>query len=239
MLGHQIFSQVMAQQPDPKTLDRLDWQTPPGSVTMDINPGDAVIFHGNTWLGGWRRETPGTRINLAAYFCRSHIATQELRGDNRYPEVFERFADQPMFAKLMGENQFNGWREEGLNYEYLTAEAGIFFVCGSATDVPMDPEYVKQAHPIAQQTGLKQLALGLLGSNVEVLEGELPPETSFIAIEQFPSMEALKSFYHSEQYQSAIEYRQASVKVNFLAAVDGLSEKELNARDKAVVEMID
>ena len=28
---------------------------------------------------------------------------QERRGDDRYPEVFERYADDPRFAQLMGE----------------------------------------------------------------------------------------------------------------------------------------
>ena len=83
---------------------------------MDINVGDAVIWHGNTWHGGWRRDALGTRINLAAYFCRSHISTQERRGDDRFPEVFERYADDPRFAQLMGERVFNGWREEGPDF---------------------------------------------------------------------------------------------------------------------------
>ncbi|BFM17981.1 hypothetical protein R50073_41640 [Maricurvus nonylphenolicus] len=127
MHGHQTFMEMAAQNPDPKTIDSLKWQEPAGSVTMNINPGDAVIFHGNTWHGGWRREKPGTRINLAAYFCRPHIATQELRGDDRYPEVFEHYADQPRFAQLLGENRFTGWREEGPDYTNLANQpTGLF-----------------------------------------------------------------------------------------------------------------
>ena len=41
------------------------------------------------------------------------MATQELRGDDRYPEVFARYADRPRFARLLGKHVFNGWREEG------------------------------------------------------------------------------------------------------------------------------
>ena len=53
------------------------------------------------------------RVNLAAYFCRAHVATQERRGDDRHPEVFEKYANDPLFAKLMGQRLFNGWQEEG------------------------------------------------------------------------------------------------------------------------------
>lgn len=97
-------------------VDALEWSLPAGAVTLEIAPGDAVIWHGNTWHGGWRRDRPGARINLSAYFCRPHLATQERRGDRRFPEVFERFADDPRFARLMGERVFNGWREEGPDF---------------------------------------------------------------------------------------------------------------------------
>lgn len=127
MAGAHTFPEAVAQNPDPKAIDAIDWAAPQGAVTMEIDPGDAVVFHGNTWHGGWRRDIPGTRINLAAYFCRPHIATQELRGDKRYPEVFERFSNEPRFARLMGENAFTGWREEGPNYENLAnAPTGLF-----------------------------------------------------------------------------------------------------------------
>ncbi len=110
---------------DPESASRVDdlaWQPPEGSVAMDMAPGDAVIFHGNTWHGGWRRDVPGTRINLAAYFCRPHVATQERRGDTRYPEVFDRFTDNPRFAQLLALDSFCGWREEGPDYSRLARQ---------------------------------------------------------------------------------------------------------------------
>jgi len=127
MAGGKTFMEIMASGPDAETLDNLEWSAPPGAVTMEINPGDAVVFHGNTWHGGWRRDVPGTRINLAAYFCRPHITTQERRGDTRYPEVFEKYASEPRFAQLMGENIFHGWREEGPDYTKLATSATGFF----------------------------------------------------------------------------------------------------------------
>ncbi|MEM7016497.1 MAG: phytanoyl-CoA dioxygenase family protein [Pseudomonadota bacterium] len=111
--GTENIMEIMMKQLPPEELDAIEWEIPTGGVTVEANPGDAVIWHGNSWHGGWRRELPGTRINLAAYFCRPFMSTQELRGDPRYPEVFERYKDDPLFAKLLGEKVFNGWRDEG------------------------------------------------------------------------------------------------------------------------------
>lgn len=98
-------------------------------------------------------------------------------------------------------------------------------MCGTATGRNIDPEYEKRAASIATKTGLQPLAIGQVDSSqVEVLEGALPSGTTFIAIERFPSMAELKRFYFSEAYQSAIPLRADSVKMNFLAAVDGTSE---------------
>lgn len=116
MVGHETFPEVMTKGLEPEEIDQLEWTMPRGAVTPALEPGDAVIWHGNSWHGGWRRDIPGTRINLAAYFCRPHLATQERRGDNRYPEVFERYKDEPRFARLMGEKIYNGWRDEGPDF---------------------------------------------------------------------------------------------------------------------------
>ncbi|BFM17980.1 hypothetical protein R50073_41630 [Maricurvus nonylphenolicus] len=118
-------------------------------------------------------------------------------------------------------------------------QPAFLLVCGETTGAPMDPEYVKRSAPIAMQTGLMPIAIGEVGNQVEVLEGELPEGVGFVAIEQFPSMDALKEFYHSEQYQSAIPFRKDSFKINFLAAVDGLSQADLEARAKAAAELVE
>lgn len=116
MHGDATVADVVGQQLPAEELDQLEWTPPPGITTFEIDPGDAVIWHGNTWHGGWRREAPGCRMNLAAYFCRPHLSTQERRGDDRYPEVFEKYADEPLFAQLMGEKVYNGWRDEGPDF---------------------------------------------------------------------------------------------------------------------------
>jgi ectoine hydroxylase-related dioxygenase (phytanoyl-CoA dioxygenase family) len=111
--GGETMADIIARNPEPEELDTIEWECPKGGVTLNINPGDAVIWHGNTWHGGWRRDIPGVRMNLSAYMCRQHIIPQERRGDDRYPEVFQRHANQPRFAQLLGEKVYNGWREEG------------------------------------------------------------------------------------------------------------------------------
>lgn len=117
--------EITRAQLSPGELDAVEWEVPKGGVTLDLAPGDAVIWHGNAWHAGWRRDDPGIRVNLAAYFCRPFMATQELRGDTRYPEVFERYANDPRFAQLMGENIYNGWREEGPDFSKASPR-GLF-----------------------------------------------------------------------------------------------------------------
>jgi len=116
MVGHATLAEILAKGLSAEEIDQLEWIPPKGLESPPLEPGDAVIWHGNAWHGGWRREIPGTRINLAAYFCRPHLATQERRGDDRYPEVFERYINEPRFARLMGEHVANGWREEGPDF---------------------------------------------------------------------------------------------------------------------------
>lgn len=112
----ETIATITGRNPAPNDLDTIPWESPQGAVTMNIDPGDAVIWHGNTWHGGWRRELPGVRMNLAVYMCRQHMLPQERRGDDRYPEVFKRYENEPRFAQLLGEKTFNGWREEGPDF---------------------------------------------------------------------------------------------------------------------------
>lgn len=53
--GGETMAEITARNPAPNDLDTIDWELPHGAVTMNINPGDAVIWHGNTWHGGWPR----------------------------------------------------------------------------------------------------------------------------------------------------------------------------------------
>jgi hypothetical protein len=98
----------------PGGLDSIDWVDPPGAVSMDIAPGDAVIWHGS-----FRRELPGVRMNLAVYFNRQHVRTQE---EHRGPErevLLARHPGNDRLAVLLGAKQPYGWREEGPDYALM------------------------------------------------------------------------------------------------------------------------
>jgi len=41
--------------------------------------------------------------------------------------VFERYAHEPRFARLLGERIFNGWREEGPDFTGAKASPSGFF----------------------------------------------------------------------------------------------------------------
>jgi uncharacterized protein (DUF1330 family) len=115
-----------------------------------------------------------------------------------------------------------------------TNKPAYFIACCTTLGGERNPEYGKRAMPVALKAELKPIARGNLGSpQVKVLEGELPPGTTFVAIEEFRSMAALEEFYFSDEYQSAIPFRSGTVKMNFLVAVDGISEAELEAQRQA------
>ena len=54
----------------------------PNAVAMDLEPGDAVVWHANSWHGSFERKIPGIRMNLAVYFARQCIVIQEKYGEH-------------------------------------------------------------------------------------------------------------------------------------------------------------
>ena len=88
----------------------------PKAVAMDIDPGDAVVWHGNSWHGSFVREIPGIRMNLAVYFNRQYIQTQERHGDVVPDAVRERHANDTRFLNLLGAKQPYGWQKAGPDY---------------------------------------------------------------------------------------------------------------------------
>ncbi len=102
------------------------------------------------------------------------------------------------------------------------AKNAYIVACGTMLADEANPEYANRAVKPAQDAGLTLIAGGPMGDKVEVLEGALPEGTQFMAIERFPSMESLQSFWHSEGYQSAIPFRKESVKMHFIVALEGV-----------------
>ena len=114
-----------------------------------------------------------------------------------------------------------------------TSTPAYLVVCGRSLGREVDPEYGRLAAPAAEKAQLKALAFGEEGSaQMKLLEGEIPPGVTFL-LEEFPSMAALEEFWFSEAYQSAIPFRSESVKMEFVVAVDGISEAQRKAAEQA------
>lgn len=63
-------SHELARQPRPEEAVLGGPDPNPRALAMDFAPGDAVVWHGNTWYGSFECRLPGVRVNLAVYFCR-------------------------------------------------------------------------------------------------------------------------------------------------------------------------
>lgn len=108
--------QECAERLEQGAADEISWQEPPGFKAMDLNPGDAVVWHGNTWHGVYRRDIPGLRMNLAVYCNRQFVQTQERHGREVPAEVLARHANDERFRVLLGAKQPYGWGREGPDY---------------------------------------------------------------------------------------------------------------------------
>lgn len=112
-------SHKLARPPRPEEMMLGGETGNPDAVAMELSPGDAVVWHGNTWHGSFTREIPGVRVNLAVYFNRQYIRTQEHHGDAVPEEVLERHADDERFGVILGAKQPYGWKAEGPDYALM------------------------------------------------------------------------------------------------------------------------
>lgn len=97
----------------------------PNAIPLEIPAGSAVVWHGNTWHGSYPRSVAGIRMNLATYFCRQQLQTQERYKDNVPEDVLERRGNDPRFRTLMGGDTSYGWTEDGPTAEHrLRSRAG-------------------------------------------------------------------------------------------------------------------
>jgi len=112
-------SHKLARQPTAREM-RLDQDNPnPAAVAMDLDPGDAVVWHGNTWHGSFARQLPGVRMNLAVYCARQFVQTQEQHKGVVPAEVLERHANNERMLVLLGAKQPYGWQKEGPDYTIM------------------------------------------------------------------------------------------------------------------------
>ncbi len=99
---------------------RLDHDHPnPDAIAMDLAPGDCVVWHGNTWHGSFAPRIPGIRMNLAVYFNRQHIQTQEQHKGVVPADVLARHVNNPRMQVLLGCKQPYGWKTEGPDYSLM------------------------------------------------------------------------------------------------------------------------
>ena len=100
---------------DESSLD--DGNCNPNAVPMGLEPGDCVVWHGNTWHGSFRREVPGIRMNLAVYFARQYIVTQEEYNGAVPRDVLDRHANDPRFLRLLGQSQPYNYNADGPDWD--------------------------------------------------------------------------------------------------------------------------
>ena len=95
-----------------------------------------------------------------------------------------------------------------------------YLVVGSRPVVGADMSaYRDAAVPLAQQAGLQILARDAV-TPAQVLEGSWPYE-GLLIVEQFDSMDAIMSFWHSDEYQAAKQLRAGKVELDFVVAISG------------------
>ena len=80
--------------------------------------------------------------------------------------------------------------------------------------------YSEKASPVAQKAGINIIARNEQVTSDLLLEGNWK-YPGFVVIEEFTSMEHLKEFWFSPDYQEAIKLREGKVKLDFVVAVNG------------------
>jgi len=79
--------------------------------------------------------------------------------------------------------------------------------------------YMEAANPLFAAAGIEAIALGVSGSNVQLLEGEWPHEGSLM-LYKCSSMKTLLDFWNSPEYQEAMKLRAGIVESNFTVAIE-------------------
>lgn len=70
------------------------------AVAVEAPAGSLVVFHGATWHGAFRKETPGLRLSIHGLHCRPHyIPQQDYRG-NVAAETYARSSD-PDYLRML------------------------------------------------------------------------------------------------------------------------------------------
>jgi len=126
-LGVVPGSHRLARQPLGREASLSGPDTNPAALPIEVRAGAAIVWHGNTWHGSYPRRVPGIRMNLAVYFCRQPLATQERFKDCVPAEVLARRGNDRRFVTLLGGSTSYGWTEDGPTADLARSRAGQSF----------------------------------------------------------------------------------------------------------------
>jgi uncharacterized protein (DUF1330 family) len=102
-----------------------------------------------------------------------------------------------------------------------TEKAAYMITSGNITDPARMPEYLAGAIPLFLKAGAAEVAFGIdSAENIEILEGEwnFP---GLVMIFKFPSMDAVRKFWDSPEYQAVKAFRDNGVvDPNFTIAIE-------------------
>jgi len=105
----------------------------------------------------------------------------------------------------------------------MTSQLPAYLVCssfmpeGHGSIIP----YGEAAHPIIEKFGGELLVAGETDQFMELFEGEWKKHAKFTLF-KFPSMEHLRNFWNSEEYQAAKHLRTEKTPPNFTFAVNAV-----------------
>jgi uncharacterized protein (DUF1330 family) len=85
---------------------------------------------------------------------------------------------------------------------------GYLLVMGNVTDREALARYGATLGPIYAQHGGRPIAIGAVGRNVRVLEGQFPFQS--IVLSRFPSIDAPNAFWWSPEYRRSVELRRGA-----------------------------
>lgn len=95
----------------PTAAERLNFEN---AVPVEAQRGSMVAWSGNQWHGAFPRTAPGLRVGMLFGFQRSYVRPFEPYKEKTPKEILDR--NPPRFAKLMGQDVFQGFEAEGPDY---------------------------------------------------------------------------------------------------------------------------
>ena len=123
------------------------------------------------------------------------------------------FFSGTIFGLLLSGLVVTGIANTGIDKAYL-------IVSGQMISNEELEAYSEKAGPVAQKAGINIIARNEQVTSGLLFEGSWEHE-GFLVIEEFTSMDHLKEFWFSSDYQEAIELREGKVKLDFVVAVKG------------------